>query len=106
MFRFLARMIGLVLVAGALVAGIADASRSMAANAIVLTPLGQTWFSLHPASLNLTQVGLERHVWPPLWDPVLLTILEQPTWLPLLVLGAIFLLIGTRSRQRDPFEES
>jgi hypothetical protein len=38
-------------------------------------------------------------VW--LWDPVVQTVLEQPTWLALGVLGAILLLLG-RKKSRSP----
>jgi hypothetical protein len=101
MFKFIARLFGLLLIAAALVAGIADATRSIASSSLVMTPLGKTWYDIDAGSLNLSQAVIERHVWPPLWDPVMITVLQQPTWLVLLVLGALFLLLGAKRRARE-----
>ena len=102
MFAFLFRFLGLCLIAAATVAFVADGARSIAAGTLVTTALGKTWYSISPATLNLAQAGVERHVSPFLWDPVILSILQLPTWLPLLVLGALFGLVGTRrSRAED-----
>lgn len=78
MFRFLARFIGLWLVAGALIALVVDGAKSIAAGSIVTTPLGQLWYDLDPASLNTAQAAIERHVHPGLWDPVILAVLLAP----------------------------
>ena len=43
-----------------------------------IMPLGALWFSLHSDSLNLIQVVIERYIWGPLWDPVLLAVLQWP----------------------------
>ncbi len=99
MFALIFRFLGLCLLAAATVALVADGARSIASGRLVMTPLGQTWYSIHPPSLNMLQAGVERRVAPFLWDPVILSILQLPTWLPLLILGAALALIGTR-RQR------
>ena len=99
MFTFLFRFLGLCFIAAATVALVADGARSIADGALVLTPLGKTWYSIDPPSLNLLQAGVERRVSPFLWDPVILSILQLPTWLPLLILGAALALLGAR-RQR------
>lgn len=56
--------------------------------------LGAWWFALHPSSLQLAQPAIERHVWPFLWDPVMLSLLTAPAgalglggWAALWVLG-------------------
>ena len=65
--------------------------------------LGQAWFNLDPESLNLVQAVVERHIWPPLWDPVIITVLRWPAWavlgLPALVL--LILPVGRRTRVND-----
>lgn len=40
--------------------------------------VGDYWFAIDPDSLQLAQPAIERHVWPPLWDPVLVTLLTWP----------------------------
>ena len=52
--------------------------------------LGELWFRLAPASLNLTQAVVQRYVHPALWDGVLLPLLLQPTVLVATVLALIF----------------
>ena len=49
--------------------------------------LGQLWYTLDRASLNAAQAGIQRHVWPPLWDPILITALRAPAWPTFAVLG-------------------
>lgn len=112
MFGFVERFIGLWLWAGAVAAAVYDGTKSLAANEFVVTPLGQTWYALHPQSLNGLQVVVERHfadflfstlgAWAAdvayfLWDPLLQSALQLPTWLALGVLGIAFLWAGRNS---------
>ncbi len=57
-------------------------------------PLGRLWYSLDPGSLNLTQAIVERYIWPPLWDPVLITVLQWPAAAVLAVPGMVLLVLG------------
>ena len=115
MLRFFARFIGLWIWAGAVVAAVYDGTRSLAASEFVFTPLGRTWYALHPDSLNGLQVAIERHLaeylyaqvgpWAAdfayfLWNPVMQSILLAPTWLVLGVIGLFFLFIGRQKQQR------
>lgn len=59
-----------------------------------LRPLGEAWYRLDAPSLNLVQAVVERYIWPPLWDPVALSVLEQPAVLVFAVPGAILLLLA------------
>jgi hypothetical protein len=60
----------------------------------VVVPTGQLWFDLHKDSLLLLQPAIERYIWPPLWDPVITTVLEWPVWAVVGGLGLILLAIG------------
>lgn len=93
------RWLGIWLLAGAFVAFIVDGTKSIAASQIVVTPLGQAWFNLHPASLNLLQAVVERYLFTFLWDPVLVNILLMPGWAVLALLGAGLAHLG---RKRVP----
>jgi|GEM_PF-2445414 len=65
--------------------------------------LGQVWFQNDPfavlekgPSIQLVQVFFERKLaMPVLWDPVILTILNWPSWAALLATSAVFLIIAT-----------
>lgn len=92
------RILGLWLLAMAFIALVVDGVKSIAQSGLVLTSLGEGWFSLHPPSLNLTQAIIERYTFPFLWDPILLTIMLLPVWLIFGLFGALFLYIGRRRR--------
>ena len=41
-------------------------------------PAGELWYRIDVGSLNLVQAVIERYLWPPLWDPVLSSLLHLP----------------------------
>lgn len=63
-----------------------------------LSAAGELWYALDPGSLNLLQAGIQRHLWPALWDPGLVTILLWPAAAVLGVLGLVLFLLGARRR--------
>lgn len=85
---------GLALVV-AFMAGLYDGAQTLAQGQPVATSLGEAWYSLHVASLNLLQVVLERYLWPPLWNPGVVTVLQYPVWL---VFGALAVGLGIIGR--------
>ena len=87
--RLLARLLGLLFLAGAIGLLLRD----------LFTPgpmgsLGEVWYSLSPATLNLLQAGIQRHVAPELWDMVVLPTLLWPAVLVALVPAAVLLVLG------------
>jgi hypothetical protein len=107
MIKFLARFVGLWLIAGALVALVVDATKSIAASSLTVTPLGLAWYSISPLSLMTVQEFVQRRIeiyighW--LWDPLIQWILTMPTWAVLGVLGVLFTYLGQRRRLRAAF---
>ena len=83
------KIIGLVLFLAGVVALGFDLAGYFSTGMIELTLVGDLWFEWSPSTLNLLQAGLERHVWPPLWDPVTTTILLWPISLVALGIGAL-----------------
>lgn len=94
--RFLLRTISLLVLVLAVIAGVIDAIKSVAASRVELTPLGQIWFELSPDTLNLVQALVQRYLHPYIWDPVIQWILLQPTWAVLLVISLLFYMIAWR----------
>lgn len=92
------RIVGLLFLAAGFVSFIVDGVASIASASLVTTPLGQAWFNLHPASLNLTQAVIERYTFPFLWDPVLLSVLLMPGWVVFTVIGVVLYYLGRRRR--------
>jgi hypothetical protein len=67
-----------------------------------LRPAGELWFRLNVGSLNLMQAVVERYIWPPLWDPGVVSILQLPALLVFAVPGLVLLIVchGRRGLRR------
>jgi len=94
------RVLGVLLLAGAVIAGVLQFQMWSDTGRFTPLALGQLWYNIDPPSLNIAQAAIERHVWPPLWDPVILTILRWPAWLVLGVPGVVFMALPRHRRQR------
>ncbi len=98
--KFLFRVLGYGCLAVAIIAGISDASSSIAQSRISLAPLGQVWFDLAPDTLNLTQAVVQRYVHPGLWDPGIQTVLTWPVWVVFSAIGLLLLWLGAKRRRQ------
>jgi hypothetical protein len=96
--RFIGRLIGLALLAGAFAAAVIDGARSIAASHLLLTSLGSTLFWALPNKMPLLEPFIERQIHPFLWSPILINILLAPTWAVLGVVGfALLYLLRKRA---------
>ena len=94
LFFLLAVVVVLVLAGGLVPAGDGGDPKFMS--------LGALWYSLDPGSLNLIQAVIERYVWAPLWDPVLLAVLQWPAVPTFAVLGVLLMGVSfIRRRGRE-----
>ena len=62
-------------------------------------PLGQLWFKLHVGSLNLVQAVIERYIWPPIWDPAIVSLLQLPA-VTVFAVPALILMLLCHLRRR------
>ncbi len=95
MRRLLFRFIGIWLLAGALIGAVIDGAKSIAASAIVLTPLNGTLALLSGAQPTDAAARFAAP-WP--IDEALAWLLAAPAAAVLAVLGVLFLLAGARRR--------
>ena len=107
MIGFILRFVGLWVTAGALVALVIDATKTIAASSLTLTPLGLAWANLNQSSLmsaqEFIQQKIETYVGHWLWDPVIQSILLLPTWVVLGVLGLLLTYLGSRKRLKASY---
>jgi hypothetical protein len=97
MIRSLFRAIGLVLLAAGFIFFVYDGTKSIADHTVYISTFSQTWTDIHQQSLQALRDFVEKSAaW--LWNPLLQTILEQPTWLVLGTLGMILILLGRRKK--------
>jgi len=92
MFRFLARIAGLLALAAGFAALIIDGTRSIAAHAVVLTPFGDLLRNRIPD----LQQSIVRNIHPLLWDPVTVDLLRLPIWVVLAIAGGLLLWLARR----------
>lgn len=100
MIRFLFRLLALFCLAVAIIMAVVDATNSVAANAYVTTPLGQSWYSVSPATINLAQALVQRYTFPFLWDPVMVWILNLPGFVVFAGLALLLYIVGHKPRRR------
>lgn len=96
MLRFLARFLGLLLIALGFVGLVIDGTRSIANSAVSFTPLGEVAFRLFPQGFPLIEPAVTRHVHAWLWDPVLLNFFLLPASLVAFILGGLLLWAGRK----------
>jgi hypothetical protein len=101
MIRFGFRFLAAVALAIAVVMAVLDATRSVAADAIVLTPLGKSWMNLAPAALETIQSGISDRLHPALWNHVALPVLNLPGFVVFLLLALLFHVLGRRRHRFD-----
>ena len=107
MIGFFSRFVGLWLIAGALVALVVDATKSIAASTFKVTSLGDTWGSINLSSLlsvqRFVQQQVEAYVGHWLWDPLIQTMLLLPTWAVLGAAGFLLAYLGRRRRRKAAY---
>ncbi|MBU4531595.1 MAG: hypothetical protein KUA43_15645 [Hoeflea sp.] len=94
--RFVARVVSMIFLVFAVIAGLVDAIQSVAAGQPVLTPLMDAWSSNSPETLALFQGLFASYLPAWVWDPGALWVLAQPAFAVFLVLSLIFYLAGHR----------
>jgi hypothetical protein len=97
-FRFLAALFLLI----AVIAGVYDGTRSMAADRLVTASLLEHWTAIAPTLLNTSQAAVKR-LHPMLWDAGLGQLLQLPASLFFFVLGVLFAYAGRRRRRINVF---
>lgn len=83
------RLTGFLLLAAGFVATVMDAARTLAGSVLDYARLGELAQRLLGERFLLIQTALERQLHPFLWDPLLVTLLQVPTSLVLLLLGLL-----------------
>lgn len=98
MIRFIFRFFGVLILAAAFILLVYDGAKSIADSRIYIYKLGQLWTDINAGSLESLKTTVEAYVPVQVWDPVALTLLEQPAWLVLGVIGILFVLLGRKKK--------
>lgn len=107
MIGFFSRFVGLWLIAGALVALVVDATKSIAHSALIVTPVGLAWDSINrPSQIavqRFVQQQIEAYVGHWVWDPVIMWLLLLPTWAVLGAAGFLLAYLGRRRKRKAAY---
>ena len=97
--RFFASLLLLI----AVIAAVADGTRTMAAERLVVTSAGEHWGKIAPNSLKYAQTYVQRTAHPLVWDTGVRPLLLLPTWALFGGLGFLLAYIGRRRRRVNVF---
>jgi hypothetical protein len=100
MIRFLFRLLAMVALSVATIMAVLDATRTIAASALVITPLGESWATSLPDLLALAEQNVHHYIHPLAWDPVALFILKLPGFAVFGALALLFYAIGRKPERR------
>ena len=92
MIRGFFRLVGLLLLAGGFIFMVYDGARWVADQTLRFTEFGQFWNDIHQSSQQAVRIWLEA-IAPWLWTSVVKTILDQPVFAVLGVLGILLMLL-------------
>lgn len=100
MLRFLFRFAGMVALAVSVIMAVLDVTRTVAASAIVVTPLKTSWNAVSPETLGVAEAFVREKVAPLAWDTVANWVLNQPGFAVFAVLAFLLYALGYRPRRR------
>ena len=101
--RLLLRLLAFIFLSIAVIAAVVDTSRSLSANALILSPLAASWAAFSPQSLNAVQTFMQSSLPAFVFDPVFVFLLAMPAAAVFGVLAALFYAAG--AKREKPFGE-
>jgi len=94
--RFVARVLSLIFLVFAVLAGLVDAIQTVAAGEVILTPMLESWGLNSPDTLAFVEDLFARYLPAPAWDVAAVWVLSQPASAVFLALSLLFYLAGYR----------
>ncbi len=101
MIRFLFRFLAMVALSIAAIMAVLDATRTLAASALVTTPLKESWAETLPDFLALAEQNVRHYIHPLAWDPMALFVLGLPGFAVFGGLAFILYAIGRKPDRRS-----
>lgn len=94
MIRFVFRLLAMVALSVAVIMAVLDATRTIAASTLVMTPLLANWAAGSPDTLALAEDAVRHHIGDLAWDPAALFILKLPGFAVFCLLALLFYAVG------------
>jgi len=103
MFRFIFRLAAMVALSVSVIMAVVDATRSVAASALVMTPLNASWLAVSPDTRAAFETFVRAKAYPLVWDGIIAWVLAQPGFAVFAVLAFLLHAIGYRRQRRNEF---
>ena len=100
MLRFLFRLAAMVALSVAVIMAVLDATRSVAASALVMTPLNSSWLAVSPDTRAAFETFVRAKASPIIWDSGIAWVIAQPGFAVFAVAALLLYAIGYRRRRR------
>jgi hypothetical protein len=84
----------------AVIMAVLDVTRTIAASRLMTTPLGESWASVSPSSLERARSFIVENAHPLVWNPVATFILGQPGFAVFGALAFLLYAIGHKPERR------
>jgi hypothetical protein len=94
--KFLARSLGLLLIAAGFVGLVIDGTRSIVNNAVSFASIGKVTGALLPGGMAGLEGSIAQRGYPWLWDPIATHVLQMPASLTGFLIGALLLWLGQK----------
>jgi hypothetical protein len=101
MLRFLFRLAAMVALSISVIMAVLDTTRTVAASALVLTPLKTSWLAASPDTLSAFEAFVRGKAGPFLWDAAITRVLDLPGFAVFAVLALLLYAIGYRRERRS-----
>lgn len=100
MLRFLFRLAAMIALSVSVIMAVLDATRTVAASQLVMTPLHTSWLAVSPDTLGAFEAFIRNKVHPLLWDAVISWVLNLPGFAVFAALAFILYAIGHKPERR------
>ena len=94
--KFLARSLGLLLIAAGFVGLVIDGTRSIVNNAVSFAPIGKVAGIIFPGGIAGLEGGIAQRGYPWLWEPIATYGLQLPASVTGFIVGAFLLWLGQK----------
>jgi len=94
--KFLARGLGLLLVAAGFIGLVVDGTRSIVNNGLSFAPLSGVVNIVYPGGVSVLEAKIAIPSYPWLWDPVFTNLLQVPASVAGFLIGALLLWLGQK----------
>lgn len=101
MLRFIFRLAAMVALSISVIMAVIDTTRSVAASALVMTPLNTSWLAVSPDTRAAFETYVRDKASPLVWDGVVAWVLGQPGFSVFAVLAFLLYAIGYRRRRHE-----